>query len=296
VIECLPRSLRESGTARTECILTTRLYWVTCELDRCEAHHHFQRSQCCRPGRPWTCVPSMTFEFSLDFPTQAEQDAQRGLGKLGADSSTGRALCASGCTGDDYRGHDEVKLLAAGGCRTSRETVWRSLACERLSAVRSDLYALTYEEYWQGFLKLFESTDVIAIGEPLVRAMAGLPHTRRRMWRQHVRVTPRATTQALRLLARLRKSPLSELIFVRVRDSELCAFRARFVHFQKRAGLGEFRDSCHGGCAGRRRLQGALPLAGFLCPIIRASAHGSTSAWPHDRDLPKLGPAPAPPS
>ena len=42
-------------------------------------------------------------------------------------------------------------------------------------AVRSDLYALTYEEYWQGFRKLFESTDVIAIGEPLVRAMAGLP-------------------------------------------------------------------------------------------------------------------------
>src|SRR5467141_810144 len=48
-------------------------------------------------------------------------------------------LRASGCIRDDYRGHDEVKLLAAGGCRTSRETVWRSLACERLSgsAVRS---------------------------------------------------------------------------------------------------------------------------------------------------------------
>ncbi|HZP64247.1 MAG TPA: hypothetical protein VFB28_12600 [Terriglobales bacterium] len=27
-------------------------------------------------------------------------------------------------------------------------------------SVRSDVYALTYEEYWQGFQPLFEETDV----------------------------------------------------------------------------------------------------------------------------------------
>jgi len=42
-------------------------------------------------------------------------------------------------------------------------------------AVRSDIYALTYEEYWAGFRRLFAETDVIAIGEPLVRAIVGLP-------------------------------------------------------------------------------------------------------------------------
>src|SRR5262249_59508632 len=42
-------------------------------------------------------------------------------------------------------------------------------------AVRTDAFALTYEEYWTGFARLFARTDVIAIGEPLVRAMAGLP-------------------------------------------------------------------------------------------------------------------------
>jgi len=35
-------------------------------------------------------------EFSLDYPTQAEQDAQRGPGKLGAHSPAGRALCEMG--------------------------------------------------------------------------------------------------------------------------------------------------------------------------------------------------------
>jgi len=34
-------------------------------------------------------------------------------------------------------------------------------------SVRSDVFALTYEEYWRGFEALFASTDAIAIGEPL---------------------------------------------------------------------------------------------------------------------------------
>ena len=62
-------------------------------------------------------------------------------------------------------------------------------------AVRSDIYALSYEEYWEGFRQLFAETDVIAIGEPLVRAMAGLPPLQTGCGVSTVRVTPRATTQ-----------------------------------------------------------------------------------------------------
>ena len=62
-------------------------------------------------------------------------------------------------------------------------------------SVRSDLYALTYEEYWCGFSELFARTDAIAIGEPLVRAMAGLPPRRGGCGVATVRVTPRATVQ-----------------------------------------------------------------------------------------------------
>ncbi len=70
-------------------------------------------------------------------------------------------------------------------------------------AVRSDIYALSYEEYWEGFQRLFAETDVIAIGEPLVRAMAGLPPPDWRMWRQHRASDAARHHSTLRLLARI---------------------------------------------------------------------------------------------
>src|SRR5438874_11725399 len=78
-------------------------------------------------------------------------------------------------------------------------------------AVRSDIYALSYEEYWEGFRHIFEETDVIAIGEPLVRAMAGLPPLRSGCGVSTVRVTPRGTTHPCVYWPGL-GAPLSDLI------------------------------------------------------------------------------------
>src|SRR5260370_6085302 len=60
-------------------------------------------------------------------------------------------------------------------------------------SVRSDAFALTYDEYWQGFEAVFARTDAIAIGEPLVRAMAGLPARRGGCGVATLRVTPHST-------------------------------------------------------------------------------------------------------
>ena len=70
-------------------------------------------------------------------------------------------------------------------------------------AVRSDIYALSYEEYWEGFRRLFAETDVIAIGEPLVRAMAGLAAAPGRMRREHREGYAARHYAALCLLARI---------------------------------------------------------------------------------------------
>jgi len=153
-------------------------------------------------------------------------------------------------------------------------------------AVRSDLFALTYEEYWEGFRKLFQSTDVIAIGEPLVRALAGLPPLEGGCGVSTVRVTPRATTQPC-VYWPGRGEALSDLISAGPEILNSSPFEeARTVPDACQSC--EFRDSCHGGCAGRRRLQGTLSQPDSYCPIVRGERPRLEIRMAANRDLPKL--------
>ncbi len=134
-------------------------------------------------------------EFSLDYPTEREQDAQRGRGNWALLHDQ-----AARCVGlgipvtfiavmmkSNYLRLAEVARVVKRYDAPLRVNVYQS--------VRSDLYALSYEEYWQGFRALFAETDVIGIGEPLVRAMAGLSPRTGGCGMSTVRVTPRATSQ-----------------------------------------------------------------------------------------------------
>jgi radical SAM protein with 4Fe4S-binding SPASM domain len=153
-------------------------------------------------------------------------------------------------------------------------------------AVRSDVYALSYEEYWEGFRRLFEETDVIAIGEPLVRAMGRLPPLRGGCGMSTVRVTPRATTQPC-VYWPGSGEPLSNLISMGLDILDSAAFeQARTL--PDACQPCDFRDSCHGGCAGRRRLQGALLQPDCYCPIIRGERQQLAIRMAATRDLPKL--------
>src|SRR5580693_5080718 len=189
-------------------------------------------------------------EFSLDYPTQAEQDAQRGNGnwelihrqaercvRLGVPVTIVAVMMKA-----NYLRLAEVARVAKQFDAPLRVNVYQ--------AVRSDIYALSYEEYWEGFRKLFAETDVIAIGEPLVRAMTGLPPLQTGCGVSTVRATPRATIQPCvywpgsgQMLSDLISAGadiLNSTPFEQVRtippDCEPC----------------DFRESCHGGCARRR--------------------------------------------
>jgi len=154
-------------------------------------------------------------------------------------------------------------------------------------AVRSDLFALTYQVYWQGFRQLFASTDVIAIGEPLVRAMAGLPPLAGGCGVSTVRVTPRATTHPC-VYWPGSGEPLTDLISTGPQVLNSTAFQqARILPEACRSC--EFRETCHGGCAGRRRLQGALLQPDFYCPIVRGERPRLEIRMAANRDLPKFG-------
>ncbi len=226
-------------------------------------------------------------EFSLDYATEAEQDEQRGQGNWELIHQQ-----AERCLGL----HIPVTIIAvmmksnylrlADVARVAKRFD-APLRVNVYQAVRSDIYALSYEEYWEGFRGLFAETDVIAIGEPLVRAMAGLPPLPGGCGVSTVRVTPRATIQPC-VYWPGSGEPLSDLI---VQGQEILSS----APFEQARTLPEacqpceFRDACHGGCAGRRRLQGALSQPDFYCPIIRGERPRLEIRMAANRDLPKLG-------
>jgi len=225
-------------------------------------------------------------EFSLDYPTQAEQDGQRGSGnwaliheqaercvRLGIPVTIIAVMMKS-----NYMRLADVARVAKQFDAPLRVNVYQ--------AVRSDVYSLSYEEYWDGFRRLFEETDVIAVGEPLVRAMAGLPPLGAGCGLSTVRVTPRATTQPC-VYWPGRGEALSDLISAGVDILNSTPF-AQARTLPEACNPCEFRESCHGGCGARRRLQGSLLLPDSYCPIIRGERPRLRIRMAPNRDLPKL--------
>ena len=226
-------------------------------------------------------------EFSLDYATEAEQDAQRGPGNWALIHQQ-----AERCVKLDIPVTIISVMMKSNHLRLAdvarvAKKFDAPLRVNVYQAVRSDFYALSYEEYWEGFRRLFEETDVIAIGEPLVRAMAGLPPLPGGCGVSTVRVTPRAMTQPC-VYWPGSGEPLSDLIAAGVNILGSTAFaQARTLpHACKDC---EFREPCHGGCAGRRRLQRALLEPDFYCPIVRGQRPMLRIRMAANRDLPKLG-------
>jgi radical SAM protein with 4Fe4S-binding SPASM domain len=224
-------------------------------------------------------------EFSLDYPTEDEQDAQRGAGNWELIHEQAARCVRMGIPvtfisvmmKSNYARLAEVARVAKLYHSPLRINVYQS--------VRSDIYALSYEQYWQGFRALFAETDVIAIGEPLVRAMAGLAPRAGGCGVSTVRVTPRATTQPCVYWPGAGE-PLTVLLSTGSGVVDTAAFlEARTVPEACRSC--EYLKSCYGGCAGRRRIQNALHEPDFYCPIIRGEKPKLEFRMAPERDLPK---------
>jgi radical SAM protein with 4Fe4S-binding SPASM domain len=225
-------------------------------------------------------------EFSLDYPTQAEQDAQRGAGNWALIHQQAERCMSLGIPVTIVAVMMKSNYLRMGDVARVAKRFDAPLRLNVYQAVRSDLYALSYEEYWEGFRRLFAETDVIAIGEPLVRAMAGLPPLRGGCGVSTVRVTPRATTQPCVYWPGLGE-PLSDLISAGAGILNSAPFE-QVRTLPQICEPCEFRASCHGGCAGRRGLQGALLQPDFYCPIVRGQRPSLAVRMAANRDLPKL--------
>ena len=225
-------------------------------------------------------------EFSLDYPTEAEQDEQRGSGNwrlLHEQAARCRRLGVSVTfiavmMRSNFDQLADIAAVAKAYDAPLRVNVYQ--------AVRSDTFALSYEQYWTGFERLFEATDVIAIGEPLVRAMTGLPPRRGGCGVATVRVTPRATVQPC-VYWPGGGAPLDVLLDEGpdVVATEPFA-EARSV--PKACGACPHLAACGGGCAGRRRLMGALGEPNSYCPIMRGEQRRLVIRQAAAREMPKL--------
>jgi len=206
-------------------------------------------------------------EFSLDYPNEAEQDAQRGTGNwalIHEQAARCRTLGVPVTFVAVMMRSNFDRLADIAGVA---KTYGAPLRLNVYQAVRSDRFALSYEQYWTGFQLLFDRTDVLAIGEPLVRAMAGLPPREGGCGVATIRVTPRATIQPcvywpgrgapLHVLLDLGSGIVAEDAFTDARSvPEACS-------------VCDYLPSCRGGCAGRRRLLDQLDQPDPYCPVIR---------------------------
>jgi radical SAM protein with 4Fe4S-binding SPASM domain len=228
-------------------------------------------------------------EFSLDYPTREEQDAQRGPGnwdlvhaqaarchRLGVPVTIIAVMMRT-----NFRRLAEIANIAGWYGAPLRVNVCQS--------VRTDAFALTYEQYWEAFERLFSETDVLDVGEPLVRAMLGLPRREGGCGVGTVRVTPRATVQPC-VYWPGPGDPLSLLLELGANVVATPAFRAaRFV--PSACEPCELRDACGGGCAGRRQLDRALDRPDRYCPIVRGERRRLPMRLAPGRDLPKAASA-----
>jgi radical SAM protein with 4Fe4S-binding SPASM domain len=224
-------------------------------------------------------------EFSLDYPSEAAQDAQRGSGNWALIHDQAARCGRLGIPVTFIAVMMKSNYLRLADVARAVKRYDSPLRVNVYQAVRSDLFALSYDEYWQAFRALFAETDVISIGEPLVRAMAGLPPRSGGCGVSTVRITPRATTQPCVYWPGA-GDPLSLLVSLRSGVVESAPFvEARTVPDDCRSC--KYLESCYGGCAGRRRLQSALDQPDFYCPVVRGRAEKLDVRMAAARELPK---------
>ena len=208
-------------------------------------------------------------ELSIDFPTEHEQDTFRGLGNwalvheaiercqnLGIEVSILSTLM---CTNFDKM-DQMVTLARLNGC---------NLRVNAYQAVKTDFFRLSYDQFWEGYTRLFSTGMVVSCSEPVVRAVMGLDDVRSPCGRQSIRINPRGQIipcvywpvldkdrLGIEDLSALGNQVFDESHFLNARSDPPVATDC----------------PCRGGCASRRALNHELNTHDEYCPWVKGDS------------------------
>jgi len=230
-------------------------------------------------------------EVSIDFPTEAEQDAFRGRGNwkrvmVAIERAQGLGVTVTVLTvmmKTNFRRLPEIAKVAFAARAHYRVNVYQP--------VKTDAFTLTYEEFWDGFRRLLAAARLVSTTEPILNAMLGEPFKNGSgCGRQTVRITPKGdivpcvywTKSDLRLddlPTQGADGVLASPQFARVRQVPDVCRSCPFV------------STCQGGCSGRRELAGGVEIADPYCPLVRSERVKLEWAPAAARELLKTGSA-----
>jgi MoaA/NifB/PqqE/SkfB family radical SAM enzyme len=225
-------------------------------------------------------------EVSIDFPTEAEQDALRGSGnwalvhqamarcqQLGIEVSI---LVTLMCTNFDKM-ERMVALARSTGC---------NLRVNAYQAVKTDAFRLSYTQFWEGYRRLFSVGQVVACSEPVVRAVMGLADVQSPCGQRSLRVNPRGQVIPCVYwpVASADGLTIASLASLGAAVVDLPAFQAARSVPALAANC-----ACRGGCASRRALSGKLEAHDEYCPWVKGDTIQLAWRSAPAKDLMRIG-------
>jgi MoaA/NifB/PqqE/SkfB family radical SAM enzyme len=218
---------------------------------------------------------------SIDFSTQEEQDLFRGRGNW-RDVHAAMERCRSMGI--------EVSILATlmsnnydqmDGLACLARSLGTNLRVNAYQPVQTSNFTLSYEQFWEGYRRLFASAQLVSCSEPVVRAVLGQTPVFSPCGSHSIRFTPQGRVIPCVYW------PGGDLTIEDVpRLGERILDTPAFQD-ARRVPPSAADCPCQGGCASRRALTGDLDQHDTYCPWVRGEEIHLEFEMAPQKDLPR---------
>ncbi len=218
-------------------------------------------------------------EVSIDFPTQRGQDAFRGAGNweevhramdrcrtLGVEVSILTTMMNT-----NYQHMNALARLAQDLAVNLRVNVYQPVNTHR--------FDLSYDQFWEGFRRLADSSRLLSCTEPVVTAIMGIDPVRSPCGQESLRVTPQRT------VAPCVYWPSSSLTIEDLKRQGDGLLRAPEFVQAAEVPPAAAQCPCQGGCASRRALLGNLDQHDPYCPWSHGGPFMLDFDWAPQKEL-----------